>query len=242
MAIPVMEIPWDAKGTLRLRPNRFLGIVDITTPKKYKSQKEKVHVHDPGRLEELLFPGNQVLLRRAKNINRKTKWDVIAARYEGDWVLVHSGYHREIAHWVLENGKVSPFGKVKSIQAEVKLGESRLDFLLTRKNGKKIWVEVKGCTLAKDGVALFPDAPTKRGARHVRHLIKAKKEGADSAILILVFRGDAKCFAPYTERDPEFSITFFSALEVGVKAFPFKFIYENGEVKYMGRIPVCEDH
>jgi sugar fermentation stimulation protein A len=241
MTIPVMEITWDAKGTFRSRPNRFLGIVDITSPKKNKKKKEKVHVHDPGRLKELLYPGNQVLLRKAYNPNRKTKWDLIAAMYDKQWVLVHSGFHREIADWVIGNKKMSPFKNVKKIRPEVKFGKSRLDFLLTRKNGKKIWVEVKGCTLAINGAALFPDAPTLRGTRHVRHLIEAKENCDDAAIIILVFRQDAECFAPHARTDLTFSKTFFSALDAGVTVHPIKFLYEDGIVKYIGKIPVCKD-
>jgi sugar fermentation stimulation protein A len=241
MSIPVMEIPYDAKATFISRPNRFLGIVDITTPKKNRRKNEKVHVHDPGRLKELLYAGNKVLLRRAKGTGRKTKWDLIAAMYDKIWILVHSGFHREIAEWVLGNKKVSPFKNVKEIKPEAKFGKSRLDFLLTKKNKKKVWVEVKGCTLAVDGVALFPDAPTIRGTRHVRHLIEAKKKGDEAAIIILVFRGDAKCFAPYAETDPEFAKTFFGALEVGVEVHPLKFSYKDKVISYVGEIPVCEN-
>jgi sugar fermentation stimulation protein A len=240
MTIPVMKIHWDTKATFRSRPNRFLGIVDITSPKKNRKKKEKVHVHDPGRLNELLYPGNKVLLRKTSNPNRKTKWDLIAAMYDDQWVLVHSGFHREIAEWVIGNEKVSPFKKVKDIKPEVKFGKSRLDFLLTKKNGKKIWVEVKGCTLAVDDVALFPDAPTIRGSRHVRHLIEAKEKGDEAAIIILVFRQDARCFAPHAETDPDFSKAFYSAFEVGVEVHPLKFSYKDGVVNYIGEIPVCE--
>lgn len=239
MKMPVMEIPWDAKATFISRPNRFLGIVDITSPKKDKKRNVKVHVHDPGRLEELLYPGNRVLLRKAKNKNRKTKWDVIAAFYDGDWILVHSGYHRAIAEWVLNSNKVSPFGKVTNITPEARIGKSRLDFLLEKKNGKKTWVEVKGCTLARDGVALFPDAPTERGRRHLKTLIKLKKEGDDAAIIILVFRSDARCFAPNGETDPKFSDTFYKAVDTGVQVYPLVFKFENSTVYYINKIPIC---
>jgi sugar fermentation stimulation protein A len=241
MSIPVMKIPWDTKGTFRSRPNRFLGIVDITSPKKDRKKGERVHIHDPGRLKELLYSKNKVLLRKASNPNRKTKWDLIAATYDNNWVLVHSGFHREIAQWVIGNKKVSPIKNVKGVKPEAKFGKSRLDFLLTKKNGKKVWVEVKGCTLAADGVALFPDAPTLRGTRHVRHLIEAKEKGDEAVILILVFRQDARCFASHAETDPAFSKAFFSALEVGVAVHPLKFSYKDRVVKFIGEIPVCVD-
>jgi sugar fermentation stimulation protein A len=237
MSIPVIEIPWDARGIFRSRQNRFLGIVDITSPKKEKKKNVKVHVHDPGRLKELLYPENQVLLRRATTTNRKTKWDLIAALYDEEWILTHSGFHRQIAEWVINNPKISPFGKVTNIKPEAQFKESRLDFLLTKKNGKKIWVEVKGCTLAEDGIALFPDAPTERGRRHIQALISAKKRGAESAIMILVFRPDAESFAPNEETDSEFSEIFFKAVDEGVKVYPLLFQYKDEMIQYNGKIP-----
>jgi sugar fermentation stimulation protein A len=241
MPSTVIEIPWDVKGTFIERPNRFLGIVDITGSKKYKSKKVKAHVHDPGRLKELLYPKNQVLLRKATNKKRKTKWDMIAAMYEGDWILIHSGFHRQIAEWVINNPNVNPFGKLKAIKPEAKYANSRLDFLLTKKNGKKIWMEVKGCTLAEDGVALFPDAPTKRGARHIGHLIEAKEEGDESAIMILVFRPDAQCFAPNKSTDYEFFKIFQKSVDLGIKVYPLVFRYHKKKVHYLKTIPICHE-
>ncbi|UCG69943.1 MAG: DNA/RNA nuclease SfsA [Thermoplasmata archaeon] len=238
MSIPVMEIPWDAKGIFRSRPNRFLGIADITSSKKEKKRKVKVHVHDPGRLKELLYPKNQVLLRKATTKNRKTKWDLIAANHNKEWILVRSGFHRQIAEWIIKNPEVSPFGGIKSFKPEAKFGKSRLDFLLTKNSGKKIWVEVKGCTLAKEGVALFPDAPTERGRRHLQHLIKAKEKGDEAVIMILVFRPDAESFAPNKETDPKFSDIFFKAVDVGVWVYPFLFRYEDEMILYNGKIPL----
>jgi sugar fermentation stimulation protein A len=240
MSMPVLKIPWDAKATFKSRPNRFLGIVDITGPRKAMEENVKAHVHDPGRLKELLYPGNKVLLRKAAGENRKTKWDVIAASHDRKWILAHSGFHREIAEWVISNPEVSPFGSVESITPEVRMGKSRLDFLLEKKNGMKIWVEVKGCTLAIDGVALFPDAPTERGRRHVETLIKLKKKGDEAAIIILIFRPDARCFAPKEDTDPKFANTFYRALNAGLKVHPLVFEYRDKTVRYEKTIPVCK--
>jgi sugar fermentation stimulation protein A len=241
MTISVMKIPWDAKGIFKKRPNRFLGIVDITSPKKYEKKNVKVHVHDPGRLEELLYPKNKVLLRNASNPNRKTGWDLIAAKFEKDWILTHSGFHRHIAEWLIKNPRVSPFVKIKNVKAEVAFKNSRLDFLLTTKTNKKIWVEVKGCTLAEEGMALFPDAPTKRGARHIGHLIEAKKKKDESAMIILVFRPDATCFSPNWETDAEFAKIFYSAIDFGVSVHPFVFSYNGDYLQYVKKIPLCRE-
>jgi len=99
-------------------------------------------------------------------------------------------------------------------------------------------VETKGCTLAVDGVALFPDAPTTRGTRHVRELTEAKKKGDSAALLILIFRPDAEIFVPKADTDPDFARAFFAARERGVKIFPLVFEYKNGTIYYLHEIPV----
>ncbi|MFO8109875.1 MAG: DNA/RNA nuclease SfsA [Thermoplasmata archaeon] len=228
----VMDICIDAEGAFVERKNRFLGIVDI------HDKNSKVHVRDPGRLEELLYPGNRVLLAKAADPNRKTAWDLIAARYEDEWVLVNSGFHPQIARWVLENEKIDPFGITDGWQGEKTLGNSRIDFF-TETEVCELWVEVKGCTLAMGGKALFPDAPTTRGTRHVRELIKIVEKGHRAGLLILVFRSGAKCFSPYQERDPDFAASFREAVDAGVEVRPICFSYENGGLYYKGRLNVC---
>jgi len=198
-------------------------------------------VHDPGRLKELLYPGNRVLVKRAAGKHRRTKWDLIAARYDDEWILVHSGYHRGISEWVIRNEN-SPFHDIVDLRPEVTVGHSRLDFILTDNRGTEIGVEVKGCTLAVDGVALFPDAPTKRGRRHLEVLMDMKADGKNAALMILIFRSDAKCFRPNEITDPKFAETFLRAMRNGVDVFPMVFRYDGKRVDYMGEIPVCNGY
>ncbi|SES90777.1 sugar fermentation stimulation protein A [Methanococcoides vulcani] len=237
----VMEIPWDAEGRLLSRPNRFLGIVDITSISGSPAdiQEEKVHIHDPGRLEDLLYTGNDLLLKKASNTNRKTGWDVIAAKADDGWILINSAFHRKIAEWAIRNEVCPFFEGLDSVAAEQKFGESRLDFLLG-KGDRRIWVEVKGCTLIDDGRAIFPDAPTSRGRRHVGELIKAVVGGDEALLLILVFRPDAQCFAPNEVIDPDLAAAFRDAIGAGVKVCPLVFSYEGREIIYRGRIPLCD--
>lgn len=232
----IMEIPTDEDGRFVERKNRFLGIVDIGDGAG--SRKEQVHVRDPGRLEEILYEGNEVALRRVENENRKTDWDLVAGKVGDDWVLVNSGYHRTISETVLNDDEIRPFNDFDSITPETRLGESVIDFMLER-GEDKIWVEVKGCTLAEDGVALFPDAPTLRGKRHVDELRKAIGDGDSAALVILVFRPDAECFAPYEDRDPEFTDSFELALEEGLEVHPLRFEFEDNVLYYTGKIPLC---
>lgn len=232
----LLRLTWDARGLFKERPNKFLGVVDIWDPEEMRGVE--VHMYDPGRLGEILFPGNPVLLKRAQGKHRRTAWDLIAGRVSGFWIPVHSGYHRALAEGIFRYERLSPFGPVTRVRPEVKLGHSRMDFLLEKRDGSTVWVEVKGCTLARDGVALFPDAPTKRGQRHIEELIKLKESGEDAALLMLVFRPDARYFAPNMETDPLFSSSFYRALKEGVEVHPLLLSYDGRVVYYERELPV----
>ena len=155
------------------RPNRFIAEIEIN------NKVEKCHVHDSGRIRELLFQGNEVGVKRATNLEkRKTAFDVISAltQEKDERVLINSSFHRYISENILKDFEISPFGEVDSIKAEVKIGDSRLDYLLAS-GDKKIWIEVKGVSLSEDKVAKFPDAPSTRACKHLKELIKLKESG-----------------------------------------------------------------
>ncbi len=233
--VKVMDIAWDAEALFVDRPNRFLATVKMIRPGAGTLQQ--VHVRDPGRLEELLLPGNRLLLSAACSPGRKTAWDLIAARSEAGWVLVNSGLHRTIAERILKISGLSPFGKACRIRAEVKRGRSRLDFLITTVEDEDVWIEVKGCTLVRHGIALFPDAPTSRGTKHLRELIEIKDAGQRAAVMILVLRAEADCFSPNRETDGLFSDTLDLARKKGVEVYPLKFaLQDDGSLNYLAKI------
>ena len=247
MSIKLLHLPSDAEAILVARPNRFVGIVNILDQKSESviSESVKVHIHDPGRLNEILYPGNHVFLKKP-NLNslviRKTKWDIIAGLVNDQSVLIHSGYHRKLAEMIFKNKKINPFGTLINIQPEVRFGNSRLDFLLTSGSGEKIFVEIKGCTLTVNNRALFPDAPSSRATRHLKELMVALKKGYRAAVIVLVFRSDSICFAPNFETDPNFTKAFTNAVVSGVEVFPLVLSYRNEFIYYEKRIPVCNDY
>jgi len=122
---------------------------------------------------------------------------------------------------------------------EQKLGDSRLDFLVL-KIDKRIWVEVKGCTFVRDDVALFPDAPTTRGKRHLDELTLAKRNGYNAAVLFLVFRPDAKYFSPNRLMDPQFYGAYQKAREAGVDFYPLLFTFREGNIYFNKILPSHE--
>lgn len=212
------------------RPNRFIAEVEID------GKIEKCHVHDSGRIRELLFQGNEIGVRRAGNLEkRKTAFDVICAltSEKDERVLINSSFHRYISENILKDSEISPFGEVDSVRAEVKIGESRLDYLLTR-GEEKIWVEVKGVSLSEDRVAKFPDAPSVRACKHLKELISLKENGDRSAVLLLVFR-DSDKFRPKYETDKEFSKLFYEAREKGVEIYPIQLRLEDGVIYFVDK-------
>jgi len=227
----ILKIPYDLKVSFHKRLNRFVGEVILPSGKI-----EKVHIHDTARLKELLFEGNQILIKRANNLkNRKTRWDLLCAKYKDYWVFINSAYHSRIAKEIILNSDIGPFKDVEKVIPEVGHGGSRLDFLVKTKE-KEIWVEVKGCTLAKGEFALFPDAPTLRGRRHLLKLIELKESGKEVALIFLVFHRDVKFVSPNRETDLEFSFLLEKAYRVGVRIFSYKIEYVSGNLIYRGRL------
>jgi sugar fermentation stimulation protein A len=209
------------------RLNKFLIEVDL------EGRITLCHLHDPGRLEEILKKGRKLLLIQ-KEGNRKTKYDAIAAFME-EWVLIHSGYHSLLAENLLKKNLIKDLSGYKIEKREFRYGSSRIDFLLS--DNKKCLLEVKGCTLAKDRIAMFPDAPTIRGQRHIMELMDAIERGYDAIILFLIMR-NAFAFSPNWEMDREFSLALKKAYEKGVKIIACRIKFEEKGVCYAGEIPV----
>ncbi|MHA1873074.1 MAG: DNA/RNA nuclease SfsA, partial [Candidatus Heimdallarchaeaceae archaeon] len=154
------------------RPNRFLAKIEL-----YSNEKvEYSHVPDPGRLKELLLPGVEVFVRKETRMNRKTKYSLIGVKAEnGTWVNIDSQVSNKL--FQSEMSKIKDFQNYKILKSEFSLGNSRIDFLLENlKDNKQALVEVKSVTLVEENIAFFPDAPTKRGVKHLRELEKAVQE------------------------------------------------------------------
>lgn len=217
------------EGRFINRPNRFL--VEFENDEVH----DFAHLKDPGRLKELLFHDTKLLLRKASNPNRKTKYDVIATIKNGIIVLINSGFHSDIAQELIESGLIAELNNYEIARREYTYDKSRIDFLLKNSstledspkkedlaNGYML-LEVKGCTLVEDNHARFPDAPTVRGTKHLNELIKAKKEGIETTVLFLILKEDGEKFSPNSATDPDFTEALKKADEAGVNIVPFVF-------------------
>jgi len=219
------------------RPNRFLVRCKLVD----SSEVVEAHLADPGRLTELLLPGVILYVEHANNPNRKTKWSVILVKDNATGILVsvRSTLANQLAGQALQMQAISELSDWQFDRAEFTLGNSRLDFLLKNKIGEQKLVEVKSCTLVHNKVAMFPDAVTARGQKHVRELTNLQLNGDYScAILFIVQRADAKFFRPADHIDPTFGQLLREAHKQGVLILAYKSIVTLSGIKLGGTLPL----
>lgn len=210
------------------RPNRFLLRCDVD------GDVVDVHMADPGRLKELLIPGKRVWIRYAASPTRRTDWSaVLVEGPDGEGLVsVDTTLPNRLIHRALAAEALDELGDWTLERAEFSMGSSRIDFLLAgagregmgrAPGGRKLALEVKSVTLVEDGVALFPDAVTARGARHVRELaeiagtIDAEGRRWEAAILFVLQRPDARRIEAARSIDPDFADALRAARDAGVR-------------------------
>ena len=194
------------EGIFLSRPNRFIAEVEID------GEVKVCHVKNTGRCRELLIKGVRVLLDRSDNPNRRTEYDLVAV-YKGDMLInIDSQAPNAVfGEWLKEGG----FGDVKLIKPECFYKKSRFDFYVETAD-KRIFIEVKGVTLEEDGVAMFPDAPTERGVKHLTELSEAVKDGYEAYVYFVVQMNECRYFTPNKKMHPEFAETLKMASDSGV--------------------------
>ncbi len=197
------------------RVNRFVAEVSLN------GETEVVHVKNTGRCRELLIPGCEVWLTAPGTPDRKTKYDLVAVR-KSDGVLYNidsQAPNKVVKEWLDKQDytKVIP---------EYTYGDSRIDFYMEKvdSDGKieKYLMEVKGCTLEIDGIGYFPDAPTERGVKHIRELIKAREAGYRTALAFVIQMAGVSEVRPYIDMQPEFGEAMEDAKKAGVDIIFYK--------------------
>lgn len=202
------------KGRFISRPNRFIAQVEI------EGKEHTVHVKNTGRCRELLREGVTVYLEKSSNPNRKTAFDLVAVEKiregkESLLVNMDSQIPNAVAfEWL--KGENPLFSQNAKVKREVTFGDSRFD-LYVEDGDRKAFVEVKGVTLEFDGYALFPDAPTERGVKHINELIKAKEAGYEAFILFVIQMKEIHTFSPHSKMHPDFAEALKNAYNKGVK-------------------------
>ncbi|MGQ4871670.1 MAG: DNA/RNA nuclease SfsA [Candidatus Thorarchaeota archaeon] len=210
-----VEHPTVIEAEFVTRPNRFLAVVRVD------GEMVQAFVPNPGRMHELLTPGVTVLLRPRPDRKRKTSMDLAAVRHNGVIVSLDSNLPNRFVRLLLYEHRLPLVPPYSSFKSEPPAYGGRFDFLLHGEVGRT-FIEVKSSTLVVDRTAMFPDAVTSIGARHVRNLVRALKDGTvDNAFVVFVVqRPDADTFSPNAETDPEFAGALSYAVSEGVGVIP----------------------
>lgn len=198
------------EGEFIARPNRFIALIRLA------AGVEACHVKNTGRCAELLVPGARVTMAASENPDRKTRYDVVAVQKGGLYINMDSQAPNKAAMEALPR----LFPGVKSIRPEARFGDSRLDFFLETETGET-FVEVKGVTLEMNGTALFPDAPTERGIKHLRELEKCVSMGYGAAALFVIQMKGPVRFRPNWETHRAFGEALLRARDAGVRVLAY---------------------
>ena len=210
------------KGIFKSRPNRFIAEVMVD------GNLEIAHVPNTGRCRELLVEDAVVWLKPSDNPNRKTKFSLHFVENKGVLVSLFSQQANSIVYDAIIDGKIKELVGYDYHQREKTVDNSRIDIYLANDSFEddsfvdSCYVEVKGVTLIIDGEARFPDAPTERGAKHLKELIKLKKDGNRCVVFFLIQHPIGKFFRPNWENDPVFSQTLNDAYDAGVEILVYR--------------------
>lgn len=217
-------------ATFLERLNRFLGVVQI------EGSDVQCFIPNPGRMGELIHHGTKVHVSERVSEKRKTWYNLVLVDFEGTLVCIDSMTPNRVLAEAVEAGSILEFRGLRVERTEYTYGESRLDFFLRGEKGRLL-LEVKSCTLVREGVGLFPDAPTARGSRHIKTLIDGL-EGGRTAAFFLIQRDDAECLKPNEEADPEFAASLREAHRRGVEVYAYTSDVTLDGVSVKERVPV----
>ncbi len=219
-------------GKLIKRYKRFLADVELNSDKIIT-----VHCPNTGTMLSCSTPGSAVCLSISDNPKRKYPHTLEMVQDDETWVGVNTSRTNKLVIEAITEGQISEFKNIDSIKAEVKTSkESRLD-LLVRQDDQDTYVEIKNCSLSIDGCAMFPDAVTARGTKHLHELIRLKKEGFNACIFFLVQRMDAERFAPAAQIDPIYARTIEQAATAGVQILVYQAEVNPAWIKVVGSLP-----
>jgi len=218
------------------RPNRFV----VHCRLEQSGELVEAHLADPGRLKELLLPGALLYLRAAQSAKRRTKWSVMLVQTSGSvLVSLQSTLANQLAEEALRAKVVGALEQWDVVRAEYPYEGSRFDFLMENTAGSQLLVEVKSCTLVQEGMAMFPDAVTARGARHVHKLAELHSRGiVQGAVLFVVQRSDARSFKPAAHIDPRFAQALQVARRAGMHILAYKCQVEEEGIVWGPQLPV----
>lgn len=203
-----MEYPNMRKAEFVSRPNRFIAEIEIA------GKREICHVKNTGRCRELLIKGAEIFVQENEKTDRKTRYDLISVRKGSRLINIDSSAPNQIfREWLTESGW---FQGLTLIRPEQRFGTSRFDFYLET-GRRRAFAEIKGVTLEEDGVAMFPDAPTERGLKHLRELTDSLQTGYDAYLIFIVQMKGVRYMEANWRTHPAFGDGLRSAKQAGVR-------------------------
>ena len=220
-------------GILIKRYKRFLADIELADKKRLT-----IHCPNTGSMLGCSEPGSPVMISRSDNPGRKYPHTLEMVQAGSTWVGVNTSLTNKLVREALEKRKVKEFGRLDSIVQEVKTSaHTRLDFVMERE-GARIYMEVKNCSLAENRVAMFPDAVTARGTKHLHELAALKEQGHKAAVFFCVQRSDADCFMPAHHIDPVYAKTLANVMSKGVMILAYQADVSPKEIKIARKLPV----
>lgn len=228
-----MKLPPLFPATLIKRYKRFLADIMLED-----GSTVTVHCPNSGSMKGCATPGSRVFISRSANPGRKFPftWELVESA--GFWAGINTGLPNRLVREAIENGTAAELQGYESIRPEVAYGEhSRIDLLL-ESPGQRCFVEVKNVTLVEDGRALFPDAVTTRGQKHLNELMRVVREGDRGVIFFTVQRGDGTSVSPADAIDPEYGRLLRLAMKSGIEALAYRALVTPQEIVLTERLPI----
>ncbi len=229
---PVLSLPCGCRvGRFLRREKRFFVYAELD------GEEIAVHTNNTGTMLGLLREGSPVLLSPATGSGRRLKWTLEAMRSGRTWVGVNTSVPNRLLAPLFENGLLPWAARYSLLRREVPCGESRIDACFSGTGLPPLWVECKNVTLVEDGEAAFPDAVTERGVKHLRELSALRAAGDRAAMLFVVQRTDARCFAAADYVDPAYALELRRAVSLGVEVHVIAVSVNEDGIRYIGEVP-----
>jgi len=217
-------------GTLIKRYKRYLADIKLDD-----GTKVTAHCTNSGSMKSCLEDGAEVYLTPINNPKRKTKftWEMI--KINGDWVGINTGNPNKLAFEAISAGTIPGLEGYTTVKREVKFGDSRFD-IYAENEDEQCFIEVKNVTMKEGKYALFPDAVTTRGQKHLKTLMEVKNNGMRAVMLYIIQRFDVEIFAPATEIDPDYSKLLKVAANAGVEIIPMQAKITPGKIELVKKL------
>ena len=219
-------------GTLIKRYKRFLADVALDD-----GSVVTAHCTNPGTMKSCLEEGAEVFLTPVNDQKRKTRftWEMIKIG-EG-WVGINTANPNLLAYEAVLNGEIEELSGYTNVRREVKFGDSRFD-VFAENDHEKCFVEVKNVSLKEGRFALFPDAVTTRGQKHLKTLMEVKAAGMRAVMLYIIQRSDVEVFAPAANIDPDYAVALRKAMKYGVEVIPVQALVTPTEIRLIKKLPL----